>query len=99
MAQQAAEAPIVNAWSAKSAVPFFRVGNYAPVFDELTTFDLPVEGAIPPGTQRLVFEKRTQPATRNDATLVHGRRHDPWRAARERARRLVSQSMGAYGEL
>ena len=37
---------LVNAWSAKSAVPFFRVGNYAPVFDELTTFDLPVEGAF-----------------------------------------------------
>ena len=49
MAQQVAEAPIVNAWSTKSTVPFFRVGNYAPVFDELTTFDLPVEGAIPPG--------------------------------------------------
>ncbi len=47
MAQQTAEAPIVNAWSTKSPVPFFRVGNYAPVFDELTTFDLPVEGAIP----------------------------------------------------
>jgi hypothetical protein len=44
---QAAEAPIVNAWSTESPVPFFRVGNYAPVPDELTTFDLPVEGAIP----------------------------------------------------
>jgi len=47
MAQQAAEPAIVNAWSTKSTVPFFRVGNYAPVFDELTTFDLPVKGAIP----------------------------------------------------
>ncbi|PRC54128.1 9-cis-epoxycarotenoid dioxygenase, partial [Mycobacterium sp. ITM-2017-0098] len=27
---------------------FFQVGNYAPVADELTAFDLPVEGAIPP---------------------------------------------------
>lgn len=48
MSQQAAEAPIVNAWSTKSTVPFFRVGNYAPVLDELTAFDLPVEGVIPP---------------------------------------------------
>ena len=52
MAQQAAkkmaEAPIVNAWSTKSTVPFFRIWNYAPVLDELTNFDLPVEGAIPP---------------------------------------------------
>jgi hypothetical protein len=39
---------MVNAWSTKSTVPFFRVGNYAPVFDELTTFELPVEAAIPP---------------------------------------------------
>jgi hypothetical protein len=37
MSSQAAEAPIVNAWSTKSTVPFFRVGNYAPIFDELTT--------------------------------------------------------------
>lgn len=43
---QAAPA-IVQAWSSQSTVPFFRVGNYAPVFDELTTFDPPVEGAIP----------------------------------------------------
>ncbi len=47
MGPQAAEAPIVNAWSTESPVPFFRVGNYAPVSDELTTFDLPVDGAIP----------------------------------------------------
>src|SRR5580700_2139679 len=47
MGPQAAEAPIVSAWSTESPVPFFRVGNYAPVSDELTTFDLPVDGAIP----------------------------------------------------
>ena len=44
---QAAPA-IVRAWSSQSTVPFFRIGNYAAVFEELTTFDLPVEGAIPP---------------------------------------------------
>jgi hypothetical protein len=55
MAPKMAEAPIVNAWSTKSTAPFFRVGNYAPVFDELTAFDLPVEGAIPASAQRLVF--------------------------------------------
>ena len=31
MAQKMAEAPIVNAWSTKSTVPFFRTGNNAPV--------------------------------------------------------------------
>ena len=40
-------APIVNAWSTKSTLPFFGIGDYAPVFEELTRFDLPVEGAIP----------------------------------------------------
>ena len=33
---------------AETVVPFFRTGNYAPVTDELTAFDLPVDGAIPP---------------------------------------------------
>jgi carotenoid cleavage dioxygenase-like enzyme len=32
----------------ETAVPFYRTGNYAPVNDELTAFDLQVEGAIPP---------------------------------------------------
>ena len=47
-AQKMAEATIVYAWSTKSTMPSFRIGDYSPVFDELTTFDLPVEGAIPP---------------------------------------------------
>ena len=29
--------PLAHAWSAESAVPFFRIGNYAPVSDELKT--------------------------------------------------------------
>ena len=29
---------------------FFQRDNYAPVTDELTEFDLPVEGAIPPSS-------------------------------------------------
>ena len=40
-------------WVMTSALPlgqadFFRQGNYAPVADELTAYDLPVDGAIPP---------------------------------------------------
>ena len=34
--------------SETSTDQFFLRGNYAPVPDELTEFDLPVEGAIPP---------------------------------------------------
>jgi carotenoid cleavage dioxygenase-like enzyme len=33
---------------AETVVPFFRTGNYAPVSDELTAFELHVDGAIPP---------------------------------------------------
>ncbi|MGB8501178.1 carotenoid oxygenase family protein, partial [Mycobacterium sp.] len=33
--------------TAETVVPFFRRGNYAPVADELTAFDLLVEGSIP----------------------------------------------------
>ena len=33
--------------TADTIIPFFT-GNYAPVADELTAFDLPVQGSIPP---------------------------------------------------
>src|ERR1700743_3315366 len=36
-----------TAVSAETVFPVFRTGNYAPVHDELTTFDPPVEGDIP----------------------------------------------------
>ncbi|MGA8127108.1 MAG: zf-HC2 domain-containing protein, partial [Mycobacterium sp.] len=32
---------------AQTVFPIFRTGNYAPVHDELTAFDLPVQGSIP----------------------------------------------------
>lgn len=34
--------------AADSVIPFFRTRNYLPVADELTAFDLPVDGVIPP---------------------------------------------------
>ena len=40
----------------------FEVGNYAPVADELTEYDLPVERRHPGRTRRLVPAQRTQPA-------------------------------------
>ena len=40
--------PLVAATvAAETVFPVFRTGNYAPVHDELTEFDLPVEGSIP----------------------------------------------------
>jgi carotenoid cleavage dioxygenase-like enzyme len=97
VAPQAAEAPIVNAWSTKSPVPFFRVGNYAPVFDELTTFDLPVEGAIPP--QLNGWYLRNGPNPRHDTPhwftgdgMIHGVRLENGRAAWYRNRWVRTES-------
>ena len=38
---------------ASDALPFHLRGNYAPVSDELTAFDLPIEGALPAGLDGL----------------------------------------------
>ena len=40
--------------AAETVFPVFRTGNYAPVPDEFTAFDLPVEGKYPDRTERLV---------------------------------------------
>lgn len=39
---------MTSAQASPTTGDFFRRGNYAPVADELTEFDLPVHGAIPP---------------------------------------------------
>ena len=97
MGPRAAETPIVNAWSTKSTVPFFRVGNYAPVFDELTTFDLPFEGAIPP--QLNGWYLRNGPNPRNETPhwftgdgMIHGVRLESGRAAWYRNRWVRTES-------
>jgi carotenoid cleavage dioxygenase-like enzyme len=97
MSQQAAEPAIVNAWSTKSTVPFFRVGNYAPVFDELTTFDLPVEGAIPRELNGWYLRNGPNPrhATPHWFTgdgMIHGVRLENGRAAWYRNRWLRTES-------
>ena len=62
-----------------------RPATTRPSPDELTEFDLPVDGAIPPETRRLVPAQRTQPA-RGHRALVQRRRHDPRRPHRGRRR-------------
>ena len=85
--------------AAEIGVPFFRMGNYAPVTDELTAFDLPVEGTIPPAAQRLVPAQRSQPATTPPRTgslgdgMIHGVRLENGRAA------SVPQPLGAHRKL
>src|SRR5580658_5659322 len=97
MAVQASEAPIVNAWSTKSTDSFFRVGNYAPVFDELTTFDLPVEGAIPRELNGWYLKNGPNPRTDTPHWftgdgMIHGVRLEKGRAAWYRNRWVRTES-------
>src|SRR5436190_23741774 len=59
----------------------YLIGNYAPVRDELTEFDLPVEGAIPPELRGRLLRNGPNPiAVENPATyhwftgdgMIHG---------------------------
>lgn len=99
MGPQTAEAPLVQPWSAKSTVPFFRVGNYAPVFDELTTFDLPVEGAIPRELNGWYLKNGPNPRHETPHWftgdgMIHGVRLENGRAAWYRNRWVRTESFG-----
>ena len=50
-----------NQGSADPAI--HMIGNYAPVPDELTEYDLPVEGAIPPGLDGWYLRNGSNPRT------------------------------------
>ena len=97
MGQQAAAPAIVKVWSSKSTLPFFRVGNYAPGFDELTTFDLPVEGATPPelNGRHVRYGPSSRDATTHWSTgdgMIHGVRLENGRAAWCRNRWVRTES-------
>ena len=47
--------------STPQSVPFHLEGNFAPVFDELTEFDLEVTGAIPPELRGRFFRNGSNP--------------------------------------
>ncbi|HUO38331.1 MAG TPA: carotenoid oxygenase family protein [Mycobacterium sp.] len=83
--------------AAETVVPFFRAGNYAPVADELTAFDLPVEGAIPPELNGWYLRNGPNPreATQHWFTgdgMVHGVRLENGRAAWYRNRWVRTES-------
>jgi len=82
---------------ADTVTPFFRTGNYAPVTDELTAFDLPVEGAIPPELNGWYPRNGPNPrqATGHWFTgdgMVHGVRLEKGRAAWYRNRWVRTDS-------
>jgi carotenoid cleavage dioxygenase-like enzyme len=80
-----------------TVAPFFRTGNYAPVTDELTAFDLPVDGAIPPELNGWYLRNGPNPrqATGHWFTgdgMVHGVRLENGRAAWYRNRWVRTES-------
>ncbi|MCW2653082.1 MAG: Carotenoid oxygenase [Mycobacterium sp.] len=82
---------------ADTVAPFFRTGNYAPVNDELTAFDLPVDGAIPPELNGWYLRNGPNPrhATGHWFTgdgMVHGVRLESGRAAWYRNRWVRTES-------
>jgi carotenoid cleavage dioxygenase-like enzyme len=83
--------------AAETVVPFFRTGNYQPVTDELTAFDLPVEGTIPPELGGWYLRNGPNPrkATPHWFTgdgMVHGVRLENGRASWYRNRWVRTES-------
>jgi len=97
-------APVVDA---QTVLPVFRTGNYAPVHDELTAFDLPVQGRIP--AELNGWYLRNGPNARAGAAhwcvgdgMVHGVRLENGRAAWYRNRWVRTESfehpIGLYND-
>jgi carotenoid cleavage dioxygenase-like enzyme len=83
-----------------SSGDFFKVGNYAPVTDELTEFDLPVEGAIPAELDGWYLRNGPNPrqASAHWFTgdgMIHGVRIEGGRAAWYRNRWVRTDSFAA----
>jgi carotenoid cleavage dioxygenase-like enzyme len=82
---------------AQTVFPVFRTGNYAPVHDELTAFDLPVQGSIP--AELNGWYLRNGPNPRSGAGhwcvgdgMLHGVRLENGRAAWYRNRWVRTES-------
>jgi carotenoid cleavage dioxygenase len=73
--------------AAESELPFHLRGNYAPVEEEVTAFDLPVEGAIPPQLSGLYLRNGPNPKSGRSPHwfagdgMIHGVRLEKGRAA------------------
>jgi len=77
--------------------PFFRTGNYAPVPDELTAFDLPVEGSIPTDLNGWYLRNGPNPREAighwfTGDGMIHGVRLENGRAAWYRNRWVRTES-------
>lgn len=82
---------------ARDVFAIFRAGNYAPVPDELTAFDLPVDGAIPAELDGWYLRNGPNPRTATSHWcvgdgMVHGVRLENGRAAWYRNRWVRTES-------
>jgi len=86
-----------TAVAAETVFPVFRTGNYAPVHDELTTFDLPVGGRIPAELNGWYLRNGPNPRSGGGHWcvgdgMVHGIRLENGRAAWYRNRWVRTES-------
>jgi carotenoid cleavage dioxygenase-like enzyme len=86
-----------TAVAAETVFPVFRTGNYAPVHDELTAFDLPVEGRIPAELNGWYLRNGPNPRSGGGHWcvgdgMVHGIRLENGRAAWYRNRWVRTES-------
>lgn len=95
-ADHASVAPPV-AVAPETVFPIFRLGNYAPVADELTAFDLPVEGAVPAELNGWYLRNGPNPRAAGahwctGDGMIHGVRLEKGRAAWYRNRWVRTES-------
>jgi len=80
-------------------LPFHLRGNYAPVTEEVTAFDLPVEGAIPEALRGLYLRNGPNPHTGTSGHwfsgdgMIHGVRLEDGRAAWYRNRYVQTRAL------
>jgi len=85
--------------------PFHLTGNYAPVMDELTRFDLPVEGAIPPELTGLYVRNGANPKSGSSPHwffgdgMLHGVRLERGKAVWYRNRWVKTKKLAIGGEI
>ena len=82
-----------------SEKPWHLTGNYGPVFDELTEFDLPVRGAIPPELDGLYVRNGANPKSGTSPHwffgdgMLHGVRIEKGKAAWYRNRYVQTRAL------
>jgi carotenoid cleavage dioxygenase-like enzyme len=96
-ASDGVQPPAAPTVAAETVFPVFRRGNYAPVHDELTEFDLPVEGRIPAELNGWYLRNGPNPRAGEGHWcvgdgMVHGVRLENGRAAWYRNRWVRTES-------